>query len=179
MDNKTMISFQPVGITGAGELAMLAQEIYREHYLHLWHPGGAEWYMYEKAYHPDIITEELSNPFNQYYFIYENNALTGYLKLVTNAVFNKENNCLEIERIYLRKQATGKGIGKAAMQFAETIARSNHAETIFLKAMDSSLDAIRFYQRMGYRISGSFRLSFPLMKESYRGMHILHKKIPC
>lgn len=173
-----MTIIQQIQTEQANELAILAQDIYKEHYLHLWHPGGADWYMYEKAYQHNRIKEELADPFNLYYFIIVNNQTAGYVKLVTNTVFNGQQNSLEIERIYLYKNVTGKGIGKEVMLFAETIAKKHNAETIFLKAMDSSHDAIRFYQRMGYTISGSFTLDFALMKEAYRGMYILHKKIP-
>ena len=69
-------------------------------------------------------------------------------------------------------------MGTQLMQISEDIARRHHTEMIFLKAMDSSPDAIRFYQKMGYTICGSLTLPFPLMKKEFRGMVILQKETP-
>ena len=57
-----MTTIQQIHTERANELAILAQDIYKEHYLHLWHPGGADWYMYEKAYQHNRIKEELADP---------------------------------------------------------------------------------------------------------------------
>lgn len=105
---------------------------------------------------------------------------SGYLKLCIHAVLRGQEakDCMEIERIYLHRQATGKGMGSRLMQFAETKARELNKQTVFLKAMDSSLDAIRFYRKAGYTPCGTLQLPFPLIKDAYRGMIILCKDLP-
>ena len=149
-----MLQITPIGISAADELAALAKSIYREYYLHLWDQGGADWYMNEYAYHPDILRSELADKNNLHYIVYENSCPMGYLKIRIHAILKgcEHRNCLEIERIYLHKKMAGKGIGTQLMQLSEDIARRHHKEMIFLKAMDSSPDAIRFYQKMGYTI---------------------------
>jgi GNAT superfamily N-acetyltransferase len=169
----------PANILQAGELSELAKAIYREYYLHLWNKGGADWYMNEHAYHADKIKEELADKNNLHFIVYENNQPLGYLKIKLDAELKESDtqNCLEIERIYLHRSASGKGTGKQLMLLTEKIAREYHKEIIFLKAMDTSEDAITFYQKMGYIICGGLTLPFPQMKEQYRGMVILQKKI--
>ena len=163
----------------AAELAALAQNIYREYYLHLWLPGGADWYMHEHAYHPGKIKTELEDAQNLHYIVYDNDAATGYLKLKLGSKLpgDEQRNALEIERIYLHRHAAGKGTGKQLMLFSEDIARLHHKDLIFLKAMDSSHDAIAFYKKLGYRECGTHTLPFPLMKEEYRGMVVLKKDL--
>jgi GNAT superfamily N-acetyltransferase len=161
----------------ADELSALAKAIYVEYYLHLWNPGGADWYMHEYAYHPDKLRSELADAGNLHYIVYEKSKPMGYLKLKQDATLKDFElyNSLEIERIYLHKAIAGKGVGKQLMLLSEEIARGHKKEMIFLKAMDTSLDAINFYQKMGFTKCGTYVLPFPQLKEELRGMVILNK----
>ena len=162
------------------ELTELARSIYREYYLHLWNPGGADWYMFEYAYNRSKLEMELADPNNLHYIVYNNEQEPmGYLKIRINAVLegSENKNCLEIERIYLHKAIAGKGIGKHFLLFSEDIAKLHHKNLIFLKAMDSCTEVIGFYQKLGYAIYGKLTLPFEQMKEEYRGMVILQKEI--
>ncbi|MEO7530307.1 MAG: GNAT family N-acetyltransferase, partial [Sediminibacterium sp.] len=160
----------PIDVSKAGELSDLAKAIYVEYYLHLWHPGGADWYMHEHAYHPDKLKAELSDINNLHLVVYDAGKPMGYLKLKINATLEelKPGSYLEIERIYLHKAIAGKGIGKNLMLFSEEIATQHKKQGIFLKAMDTSKDAIIFYEKMGYTKCGTLVLPFEQMKEEYR-----------
>jgi ribosomal protein S18 acetylase RimI-like enzyme len=73
-----------------------------------------------------------------------------------------------------------KGVGTYLMNFVFDIAKSYQKKYIFLKAMDTATQAMKFYTKMGFELVGSFRLSdttFHLMKEEYRGMFILKKPV--
>lgn len=174
------MTIRQINSSHAAELSALAKAIYVEHYLHLWYPGGADWYMNEQAYPVEKLQAELSDPNNLHYIVYdEQKTPQGYLKLRIKATLSgqEEKDCLEIERIYLHQAATGKGVGRQLMELSERMARQYHKDIIFLKAMDSSQDAIGFYQRMGYRVCGKLVLPFTQMKEVYRGMVILKKPL--
>ena len=72
------------------------------------------------------------------------------------------------------------GIGKRLMQLAMIKAKELNKDWVFLKAMDTSTDAIQFYQQLGYTICGSLTLPLPafsIMKKEYRGMVVLMKEI--
>ena len=166
---------QPITVSAAAALSELAISIYKQHYLHLWNEGGADWYMHQYAYALDVLTAELIDQNNQYYFVCENNIPFGYLKLKLSSEL--ANNALEIERIYLNETHIGKGIGKELMLFAESIAIAQKNNNLVLKAMDSSKDAIRFYEKMGFEIIARSTLSFELMKPAFRGMVTLQKNI--
>lgn len=166
--------------TKAAELSALAKAIYVEYYLHLWYPGGAEWYMHEYAYPVEKLQQELDDPNNLHYIVYDGQGIPqGYLKLRLQALLpgSEHKNSLEIERIYLHRSIAGKGIGKELMQLSESVAKQYNKDSIFLKAMDSSLDAIGFYYKMGYTECGKLVLPFDCMKEAYRGMCILSKSL--
>lgn len=177
-----MLTITAATISDNEILSKLAIAIYQENYLYLWQEGGADWYMHEFAYAEDKIREELSDQNIVYYLVQEDAEPVGYLKLVLSGKIAgyAPSEALEIERIYLLHKMKGRGLGKRMMDLAIDIARSMNKKILFLKAMDSSQDAIRFYQKMGYEISDTFRLPLPtfsLMKESYRGMVVLIKNI--
>jgi len=174
------VQIVPINASHANELAVLAKNIYKEYYLHLWYPGGANWYMDEYAYDPAKLRSELADTHNLHFMVYDNAQPVGYLKIRLHETLegSEQVNSLEIERIYLHKKAAGKGIGKQLMFLAEEIAVQHSKQMIFLKAMDSSTDAVSFYQKIGYVICGSLILPFPQMKEIYRGMVIFKKDLP-
>jgi GNAT superfamily N-acetyltransferase len=177
-----MITIRKANPGEAGLLSDLAKKIYKEHYLYLWLPGGAEWYMDEYAYNRHKIEADLHTPNVEYHIAFQDDHPVGYMKLVLNASLPGSEHvpALEVERIYLHKHVSGKGIGKKLMELAMDKARDLRKDIIFLKAMDSGTGAIQFYQSLGYIISGSFHLSdqeFGLMKPAFRGMLILKKPV--
>lgn len=180
MDSEIII--RQIDTTNAEELSALAKNIYQQYYLHLWHPGGADWYMNEYAYPVHKLRAELADQNNLHFIAYCNETAVGYLKLSLQPHtenFNSDT-FAELERIYIYKDFAGKGLGKKLMQTALDIAQQNNKKSIFLKAMDSAADAIAFYKKSGYQHVANFQLPMPtfqLMKEAFRGMIILSKKI--
>lgn len=180
MDQQITISI--INPQHAEELSALAKNIYRQHYLHLWDIGGADWYMNEYAYPENILQKELEDKNNIYCIAYFKNNAVGYLKIKINETLKgfEQLKALEVERIYIDKTFTGKGIGKHLMQFVFAIAKQHKKDIVFLKAMDTSLDAIAFYRKLGFELCGNFQLPMPtfkLMKEEFRGMVILKKNV--
>lgn len=175
-----LIEIKKIDSTSAEALSSLAKTIYVHHYAHLWKPGGMDWYMNEFAYPVSKITYEIENKNCLHYIAYINNTAVGYLKINIDAAIEggdiKEG--IELERIYIDTTAVNKGVGTYLMNFVFDIAKSYQKKYIFLKAMDTADQAMKFYTKMGYALAGSFRLSdtiFHLMKEEYRGMYILKK----
>ena len=177
-----MLTIKKASVHDAELLTNLSREIYKEYYLYLWHPGGAQWYMHEYAYAADKIKKDLSDSGIEYFIAFDEAVPAGYMKLVLSAVLPayESKNAIEVERIYLHQNATGKGAGRQLMQLAMQRAKEMQKEIIFLKAMDSGKDAIAFYKKLGYTICGTMQLPMPtfsLMKEAYRGMLILKRDV--
>jgi predicted metal-dependent hydrolase len=105
-----MISTRKASPDDTELLTSLAKEIYQEHYLYLWLPGGAQWYMEEYAYSRDKIKDDLSNAGIEYFIAFDGGHPIAYLKLVLDASLQgySTTQVLEVERIYVRKSATGK-----------------------------------------------------------------------
>ncbi|MDB5240810.1 MAG: N-acetyltransferase [Spirosoma sp.] len=177
MITKPVPHFQLVLVADVERLALVARRAYADHYLHLWHDGG-EWYM-NRSFSVDVLLKELQDSNARFYFVSLKDEPVGFLKLNINepSPCNTSMNALELERIYLEKKVTGMGVGKAAMQFAIDQARQTDKQFIWLKAMDTSHDVLAFYGRMGFETCGTDRLSFDVMKEDFRGMTILQRRV--
>jgi GNAT superfamily N-acetyltransferase len=176
------IEIKKIDVTSAKALSSVAKSIYVQHYAHLWLAGGMDWYINEFAYPVSKITSEIENKNCLHYIAYINNKPVGYLKLNIDAAIEggAKKEGIELERIYIDTTAVNKGLGTLLMNFVLDIAKSYQKKYIFLKAMDTAQSALQFYTKMGYEIVGSFRLpdtTFHLMKEAYRGMNTLKKKI--
>lgn len=158
-------------------LIRVAIESYNQHYIYLWHDGGEKYVA--NCFNATAFREQLNDPNVVLYLIYEGqNTPVGFLKLNNNKSYGQYNaeDSLELERIYIIKSAAGNGIGRAVLSFTDEYARGKNKKYVWLKVMDSS-SAIDFYRKSGYEIIGDYRLTFPEMKEEYRGMYVMLKKL--
>ena len=111
----------------------------------------------EQAFTNEKIQEELSNPHSYFFLLKEENKAIGYFKLNEfNAQTDfKQRDNLEIERIYLRKEEQGRGLGRKMIQKAIDFAKAKNKEKIWLGVWDQNPDAIAFYERMGFKKVGT------------------------
>ena len=166
----------PCGVQDAKRLSDIALRSYDDFYLYLWHDNG-EWYR-NRCFTPSVFEDELKNPNHAFYLLKEKEHPVGFLKLnIDQPLKNYEKyNCIELERIYIVKLATGKGLGRRVVEFCFDYGRKLNKEIIWLKAMDSS-DAVGFYEKLGFEHCGTFVLDFEQMKIEFRGMVIMMKKL--
>jgi len=171
------IQIRRIGAARAPLLSDVDIRAYSDHYLHLWHDKG-EWYI-NKSFPVKNLLKELEDEHARFFLIYYNEEAVGFLKLNIDAPLEGEENinALELERIYLLKSASGKGIGKLVLDFVFQIAKEQNEDFVWLKVMDSSADVIRFYKNYGFEICGTRLLEFPEMKEEFRGMYIMKKNL--
>jgi diamine N-acetyltransferase len=174
----TFISLTPADAVSLSDIALRA---YRDHYLDYWYDRG-EWYM-QRSFAPEVLAAELADPTAQFYSINLHNEPVGFLKInpdktvpVEQQSSTPNTDSLELERIYLVKNATGHGVGRAAMQFVDQVASERSKQTVWLKAMDTS-EALGFYTRLGFQRIGTLRLDYSQMREERRGMVILKKQV--
>ncbi|MCW3111083.1 MAG: family N-acetyltransferase [Segetibacter sp.] len=161
----------------ANFLSEVALKTYADHYLDLWYDDG-KWYL-ENFFSVERLMEEIKDENAEFYMAFFKDSPVGFLKLNINAPLDgfESKNALELERIYLNKEAAGKGIGRQLVELTLKIAKENNKDLVWLKAMDTSEGPIAFYKKMGFVIKGTHRLKHSLMKEEMRGMVIMIKEL--
>ncbi|MFP7479405.1 GNAT family N-acetyltransferase [Terribacillus saccharophilus] len=110
----------------------------------------------EKAYDSQKLEMELSNTSSEFFFIYLNEELAGYLKVNTDDAQSEkmDNESLEIERIYVRSRFQKQGIGKYLMNKAIEIATEMNKKVIWLGVWENNQNAIAFYSKNGFVKTG-------------------------
>jgi ribosomal protein S18 acetylase RimI-like enzyme len=111
----------------------------------------------ESAFSTEQIAAELAEPRSRFYFLYQGPELAGYLKLNEAGAQTDMNEpgSIEIERIYVRREFQGQGLGRFLMDQAVGIARQFGAKSLWLGVWQKNTGAIGFYRRMGFQTFAS------------------------
>jgi ribosomal protein S18 acetylase RimI-like enzyme len=136
----------------------------------------------EEAFAPARLAAELANPASEFWFLFLGEELAGYLK-VNDAPAQTDLNdpdSLEVERIYVRREHKGKGLGKALMEHAIRLARERKRASVWLGVWEKNAEAIRFYGKMGFRETGrhTFRMGDELQSDLVMTLPLTSGPVP-
>ncbi|GAA0343873.1 spermidine/spermine N(1)-acetyltransferase [Bacillus carboniphilus] len=111
----------------------------------------------DKAFNSKQLTTELCNISSEFYFVYFNSEVAGYLKVNTNGAQSEDmgTDSLEIERIYLKNSFQKLGLGKYLLSKVMEIALERNKEKIWLGVWEKNENAISFYKKMGFVQTGA------------------------
>ncbi|NOU93160.1 GNAT family N-acetyltransferase [Paenibacillus sp. LMG 31456] len=111
----------------------------------------------ERAFNSKQLEKELSNISSEFFFIYFNEELSGYLKVNFNDSLSKKmgDEPLEIERIYIRYKFQRKGLGKYLLNKAMEVAIRQNKKIIWLGVWEKNEKAIDFYKKKGFVQTGA------------------------
>ena len=106
----------------------------------------------DESFSESKLTAELTEPNSEFYFAILDNKVIGYLKLNfgQSQTELKDDNALEIERIYVLKEFHGKKIGQILYDQAIKIARQKNADYVWLGVWEENPRAINFYKKNGF-----------------------------
>ncbi len=102
------------------------------------------------------LDAEINNPHIEIYFARTNNQPVGYMKINLGPAQGefRDENCLEIERLYVKKEYQEQGIGKMLLNKAFELARTLDLDFIWLGVWEKNEKAIAFYLRNGFSRCG-------------------------
>jgi len=148
-----IIKVQPSNLT---TLLAISKQTFYDAFLHLNDPTDIEAYA-TSAFNPDKLLAELTNPFSKFYFAMIDGHPVGYIKLNYSSAQTefKHENAVEVERIYVLADQQGKKIGNQLLDFAINTAIESNLQYIWLGVWDKNFNAIRFYERNGFKIFDS------------------------
>lgn len=174
----TNLQLEPITIAKHTRLVTLIKRIYPPAYKHLWKNEDCSFYI-NTFYTLENLTLELNDKNAEYYFVNYKAKSAGIVRIQYNLpVINKTKTTgLYINRIYLGEEAQGKGVAKQLIHWVEKRAHAKNTKTLWLKAMDTQQQAIKFYTKQGFIIDGKTSLDFELLHKPLRGMHIMTKDL--
>lgn len=108
-------------------------------------------YLENKLSYENLLSE-WKNPNSKFYLLQVDNNIVGYLKLNLGEAQQelRNENGLEIERIYVLKSEYGKGLGQALLDYAFQIAKNEKLDLVWLGVWDKNDRARRFYEKNGF-----------------------------
>ncbi|MEZ7500098.1 GNAT family N-acetyltransferase [Flavobacterium sp. Arc3] len=171
------VTLTPISINDREKLFSLMTKIYLPEYSHLWFDAG-NWYM-NKIYSSVNLERDLATPNSSYYFVDYLSETIGILKLIENVplVGFKDQKLAKLDRIYLDPTFHSKGIGKTLIHWTENRVASSGHTILWLEAIDTQEKALAFYEKMDYKICGTFKLEYELIHPTLRGMYRMYKTI--
>ena len=169
------VNLKAITLNDSRALLKLMQNIYVPPHKHLWQDGG-DWYV-KNTFNSDILKEELNEKNATYYFVEYQNKRRGILRIIHDIPFKgfEDKKATKLHRIYLDPKIHGEGIGKLLMDWSSLEAIKNNSQLLWLEAMDTQEQALKFYKKLGYQITGDFKLEFDLMHIHLRGMYSMYK----
>ena len=106
----------------------------------------------EESFSNEKLLAELINPDSTFYFAEIEDNVVGYLKINfgDSQTELKENEALEIERIYVLQKFHGKKIGQALYEKASSIAKEMKVNYLWLGVWEENHRALHFYKKNGF-----------------------------
>ena len=145
----------------AAKILAISRKTFYESFNHMNTPENMDAYM-NKAFTIEKILSELFNPFSEFYMAVKDDEVIGYLKVNKCPAQSdiRDDHSLEIERIYIDRNYQGMGLGTKLLEKAKERARELGLEYVWLGVWEKNTDAIRLYQRLGFRIFSSHPFIF-------------------
>lgn len=145
------IKINQVALTDITQLQKIGRETFFESFSAVNTEEDMRQYL-EESFSADKLTAELSNKSSQFYFAVLNGKIIGYIKLNVGEAQTdiKDNNALEIERIYVLKAFHGKKVGQLLYDTAIQIAMQEGVIYLWLGVWENNPRAISFYKKNGF-----------------------------
>lgn len=172
------VQIQAITIDNQPQLMSLIQRIYPPAYRHLWKNEDCSFY-FNKFYSLENLKSDLSQENAEYYFVNYKSEVVGIIRYIYNYTYVDFENvsATYLNRIYLGIEAQGKGVAAQLLDWIEHKAKQKGNSLIWLKAMDSQKQALRFYEKQAYNYGSTTNLNFELLHKNLRGMHTMYKFI--
>lgn len=127
-------------------IAQMAQVIWHEHYTPIIGKDQVL-YMLEKFQSSHSMLDQIKNGYIYVLINLEGKAV-GYL------AYERRDNAIFLSKIYILKEARGKGFGKQAMDYVFQRARDMECESVQLTVNRYNIDSIKAYERSGFQKTG-------------------------
>jgi diamine N-acetyltransferase len=149
------VKIKKCALSDSRELQEISYETFNETFKHQNSPENMKAYL-EKAFNLEQLEKELSNINSQFYFVYFNDEIAGYLKINTSEAQSEEmgDESLEIERIYVKQKFHKHGLGKFLLNKAVDMAKELDKKELWLGVWEKNENAIAFYKKMGFVQTG-------------------------
>ncbi|MEZ4884939.1 MAG: GNAT family N-acetyltransferase [Chitinophagales bacterium] len=150
------IQFLQLTLEDVGELTKISRSTFFNTFSEQNTPANMQEYL-DLAFNEKRLASELNNQNSTYYFAKVGRETVGYAKINWGMAQTdlKENDGMELERIYVLKKYQGKKVGKKLLTHIIEIAENKGMTYLWLGVWEKNEKAIQFYKHFGFTICGS------------------------
>jgi GNAT superfamily N-acetyltransferase len=130
-----MLTVRHAVTTDLGVVAELGVRTYFDHYRDLWAPAELEVFL-EASFGRAALERDLADPDVSYLLADDGQALVGYAKTIANRAppVPPHERGMELQKIYFRREATGRGYGAVVLEHVIARARAGPAAAVARRA---------------------------------------------
>jgi ribosomal protein S18 acetylase RimI-like enzyme len=99
------------------------------------------------------------SPYGRAWLIVEGERPAGYVVLTVSFSFEYRGCDAYIDELYIAEEHRGRGIGRQAMEFVETVARELGVNAMHLEVSRDNEAALELYRRIGYIDHGRYLMT--------------------
>lgn len=156
-NHQHLITIRPATFADATVLARLGKETFLESHGHSAGPDVIAAYVADK-YTPAVLQAELEDPRAIYHIAFAGDEPVGFTKLLFNQPHPNVpvQTVAKLERIYVLEAHFDKKAGQALFEHAVQLARTAGQQGLWLFTWKENARAIRFYEKNGFRIAGTY-----------------------
>ncbi len=146
-----MFQIKQIGIQDIEQLQAIGRQTFAETFAESNSAEDMAKYL-EEAYAHEKLSSELNDPNSEFYLATLKHEVIGYLKLNFGDAQTelKDNNAVEIERIYIAKAFHGQKFGQLLYDKAIEVAKEKKVDYIWLGVWEENHRAIQFYTKNGF-----------------------------
>lgn len=148
-----MLEIKPILISHLDKLIEISLSTFLESHGHSASKDDMDIYI-RFSFNSEKIKGELEDKKNIFNFIYFENELAGYSKLIPNFPYEKleEKNVAKLERIYLKKEFYSKNLGQKLFDYNLNLTVENNQAGIWLYSWVKNERGLNFYKKNGFEI---------------------------
>lgn len=141
----------PLSVADVTELQQISRETFADTFGQYNTPEDLERYL-DHTYSLKQLTSEIENVNSEFYALYHDSQIVGYLKLnVGDAQTEAQGpNAMEVQRIYVRPDFKRMGYGRQMMVFAIKRGFQLDKQRIWLGVWERNHAAQKFYESFGF-----------------------------
>lgn len=145
------IEIKKVTVSDLETIQNISIQTFKETFAAVNTPENMTYYVKE-SFNSEQLTTELNNANSQFYVVYSNAEVVGYLKVNFGEAQTEsfKDNALEVQRIYVLQNFHGKNIGQLLLDEVKKIAKSSGVDCVWLGVWEENHRAIRFYTKNGF-----------------------------
>ncbi|MCJ7466901.1 MAG: GNAT family N-acetyltransferase [Maribacter sp.] len=170
---KDAIRIESVSASSCDMYIEVGRTSYAQHYNHLWQQGDPSVYL-EKNFARKALLREIADSNALFFIVYDGPIAVGILKIQKNANLGpyRADEAMLLDKIYILKQYSGKGIGIKVLDFAVEFGKTHNKKLIWLEAMQKG-PALQFYFKNGFKIHAEIQHPSPEVVADQKAMYIL------